>query len=105
MQNINVKCAADAADLEERREIDHGTHLSMCRKAYWKQARAGRHAHIEHPEQNRAWKTKAFSIFVAMLLCLTSANIVPQQSTMMDFPSHSRSPHESKPPRMQRSIS
>ena len=61
MQNINIKCAADAADLEERREIDHGTHLSMCHKAYWKQVRAGRHAHIEHPERSRAWKTKAFS--------------------------------------------
>ena len=24
MQNANIKCAADAADLEERREIDHG---------------------------------------------------------------------------------
>ena len=61
MQDINIKCAADAADLEERREIDHGTHLFMCRKAYWKQVRAGRHAHIEHPEKSRAWQTKAFS--------------------------------------------
>ena len=33
----------------------------MCHKAYWKQVRAGRHAHIEHPERSRAWKTKAFS--------------------------------------------
>ena len=41
MQNINIKCAADAADLEERSGIDHGTHLSMCHKAYWKQVRAG----------------------------------------------------------------
>eukprot|EP00435_Cladocopium_sp_Y103_P071760 s20_g38.t1 len=61
MQNINIKCAADAAELEERREIDHGTHLMVCYKAYWKQARAGRHAHIEHPEPSRAWKTRAFS--------------------------------------------
>eukprot|EP00435_Cladocopium_sp_Y103_P042289 s79_g11.t1 len=61
MQNINIKCHADAADLEERREIDHGTHLMMCHRAYWKQVRAGRHAHIEHPEPNRAWKTRAFS--------------------------------------------
>ena len=81
MQNINVKCAADAADLEERREIDHGTHLSMCRKAYWKQARAGRHAHIEHPEQSRAWKTKAFStlrgnaaLFDQRKYCATTIN-------------------------------
>ena len=61
MQNANIKCAADAADLEERREIDHGTHLSMCRKAYRKQVRAGRYAHAEHPEKSRAWKTKACS--------------------------------------------
>ena len=33
----------------------------MCRKAYWKQVRSGRHAHIEHPERSRAWRTKAFS--------------------------------------------
>ena len=42
MQNINIKCNADAAGLEERREIDHGTHLTMCREAHVVEASACR---------------------------------------------------------------
>jgi len=50
-------------------------------------------------------KQERFQLFLGMLLCLINASMVPQQSTMMAFPIQSRSPHESKPPRMQRSTS
>lgn len=61
MQNINIKNENDAAELEQLREVDHETHLMMIKKAYWKQVRRGKHAHIEHPAPSRAWKTRAFA--------------------------------------------
>jgi len=49
-------------------------------------------------------KQKRVHLFLALLLCLINAGMVPQQSTMMVF-EPSRSRHESKAPRMQWSIS
>eukprot|EP00438_Fugacium_kawagutii_P019118 Skav204381 [mRNA] locus=scaffold4897:193896:199406:+ [translate_table: standard] len=61
MQNINIKNEQDAMELENMREVDHGTHLTFVKKIYWKQVRRGKHAHIEHPERSKAWKTKAWA--------------------------------------------
>ena len=60
MQNINVHCSEDQQDLDLRREVDHETHLRMCKKLYLKQVRRGDHAHIEHPESSLAWSTSAW---------------------------------------------
>ena len=60
MQNINIHNDEDAEILQERRERDHETHLTMCRRLYLQQVQRGCHAHIEHPERSKAWKTKAF---------------------------------------------
>ena len=57
MQQINVHNEAQAEDLQERREVDRRTHLTMCKKLYYKQVRRGDHAHIEHPHLSLAWET------------------------------------------------
>ena len=59
MQNINVKSEADAAELEERRDLDHELRLKFCRKLYMLQVKRGDHAHIEHPKHSVAWSTPA----------------------------------------------
>ena len=58
MQQINIHNEAQAQDLQERREVDHETHLAMCKKLYYKQVRRGDHAHLEHPYLSLAWETK-----------------------------------------------
>ena len=57
MQNINIKCAAGAAESGRTPWDWPWNPICPCVK----QVRAGRHAHMEHPEKSRAWQTKAFS--------------------------------------------
>ena len=59
MQNLNLKNEEDCQDLEIRRDVDHETHLKMCRKLYMKQVRRGAHGHLEHPLTSLAWQTPA----------------------------------------------
>ena len=60
MQQVNIHNEVQAQDLHERREVDHATHLAMCRKLYHKQVRRGDHAHVEHPAWSLAWDTRNF---------------------------------------------
>ena len=47
--------------LVEDRKRDHDEILTFVAVAYECQRKGGRHAHIEHPWESRAWVTKAFS--------------------------------------------
>ena len=60
MQNINMQTDDYIEDLELRRDVDHDTHLRLCRKLYMKQVHRGAHAHIEHPRGSLAWETAAW---------------------------------------------
>ena len=48
------------AQLVEDRRRDHDEILMFVATVYEAQRRAGRHAHVEHPWQSRAWMTRAF---------------------------------------------
>ena len=49
------------ARLQAQRRLDHDTILNFVATVYEAQRRAGRHCHVEHPWNSRAWSTRAFS--------------------------------------------
>ena len=47
--------------LQALRRLDHDTILNFVATVCEAQRRAGRHCHVEHPWNSRAWSTRAFS--------------------------------------------
>jgi len=63
MQNLNARDPGQQAQLLEKREWHHGTHLAFVRKVYETQIKNGGHADVEQPAPALSWKTRAFSSF------------------------------------------
>ena len=61
MQNLNARDPGQQAQLLEKREWHHGTHLAFVRKVYETQIKNGGHADVEQPAPALSWKTRAFS--------------------------------------------
>ena len=49
------------ARLQALRRLDHDTVLNFVATVFEAQRRGGRHCHVEHPWNSRAWSTRAFS--------------------------------------------
>ena len=60
MQNLNTRTWEDKQILDEKR-IWHEKHvLNFAVTVFNKQVKAGRHAHLEHPQFAASWRTEAF---------------------------------------------
>ena len=61
MMNINATTPEKQADLQRQRQIHHDTHLHFCRTIFVRQARHGRHAHLEQTQSACSWHTRALT--------------------------------------------
>ena len=59
--NINATTPEKQAELQDQRQIHHDTHLHFCRTIFLRQVRHGRHAHLEQPQSDCSWHTRALS--------------------------------------------
>ena len=57
LQSLNIDTAAKQLALQADRDYEENTHLKMCKRAFLKQQREGRHAGLEQPKNARSWGT------------------------------------------------
>ena len=57
LQNLNIDTPEKQIALQADRDYEENTHLKMCKRAFQKQQREGRHAGLEQPKNARSWGT------------------------------------------------
>ena len=57
LQNLNIDTPEKQIALQADRDFEENTHLKMCKRAFLKQQREGRHASLEQPKNARSWGT------------------------------------------------
>ena len=57
LQNLNIDTPEKQIARQADRDFEENTHLKMCKRAYQKQRREGRHAGLEQPKNARSWGT------------------------------------------------
>ena len=57
LQNLTPMTPQRQLALQADRDYEENTHLKMCKRAFQKQQREGRHAGLEQPKNARSWHT------------------------------------------------